>query len=76
MEKKQDAAKTPVLFLIFIKDLDCGIINSILKFADDTKLISTVNNQEVGYRAYKRICTHSQTDRTFGKWHLTLINAK
>ena len=26
--------------------LDCGIISSILKFADDTKLISTANNQE------------------------------
>ena len=25
--------------------LDCGIISSILKSADDTKLISTVNNQ-------------------------------
>jgi len=28
----------PLLFLIFINDLDLGLLSSILKFADDTKI--------------------------------------
>jgi len=34
----------PVLFLIFIKDLDKHLCSSILKFADDIKLLSRVDN--------------------------------
>ena len=36
----------PVLFLIFINDFDCKIVNSILKFADDTKLFGPVNGKD------------------------------
>ena len=32
----------PLLFTVFINDLDEGIINKILKFADDTKIIGKV----------------------------------
>ena len=34
----------PILFLICINDLDNRIKNWILKFADDTKIFSAVNN--------------------------------
>ena len=36
----------PVLFIIFIDDLDEGMVNRILKFADDTKLISGMGSEE------------------------------
>ena len=34
---------SPILFLIFINDLDHGISGIILKFADDTKLMGKVS---------------------------------
>ena len=36
----------PVLFLIFINDIDIGIHNAMLKFADDTKLFGTVQTED------------------------------
>ena len=35
-----------MLFIIFIDDLDEGLVSRILKFADDTKLISGVGSEE------------------------------
>ena len=36
----------PLLFLIYINDLDIGIMSSILKFADDTKMYGRVGTKE------------------------------
>jgi len=34
----------PLLFLIYINDLDDSVCSRVLKFADDTKLFSVVSN--------------------------------
>jgi len=36
----------PLLFLIFINDLDSDLLISLVKFADDTKVFTQVNDEQ------------------------------
>ena len=60
----------PVLFLVFINDLDQGIASSILKFADDTKLFEEVRHN-IDCEALQIDLMWSYGLRN-GRWNLTL----
>jgi hypothetical protein len=40
----QGSVVGPTLFLVFINDLEDGMLSKVLKFADDTKIYSNVSS--------------------------------
>lgn len=69
----QGSVLGPILFLIFINDLECGLRNPVFKFADDSKLLARVNN-----RHDRDILQHDleQMKQWSDTWQLTFNTAK
>ena len=60
----QGSVLGPILFLVFINDIDCSLSSCISKFADDTKLYRNVNDDKDAsllQRDLDRLVTWSQT---------------
>ncbi len=65
----------PILFLIYVNDIDDGLSSKISKFADDTKTankVTTASDKE----NFKTILTVSPAGHKNGKRILTLRNVK
>ena len=63
----------PVLFVIFINDLDESVRNHILKFADDTKLFSQVSTYEDAEKLQKDLSTLNEWSN---KWSILFNDEK
>ena len=69
----QGSVLGPVLFLIFINDLEDDIMSMILKFADDTKIFRKVTNSSEGLQLQqdlKRLCDWAD------KWQMEFNTSK
>ena len=71
----QGSVLGPVLFLIFINDLDTGLSSKILKFADDTKIFCPVMNHTDGLGLQQGLDSISNW-ASYGRWNLMSRSAK
>ena len=66
MSTVQGSVLGPLLFLIFINDIDGAICSNVLKFADDTKVYGVVDNQQQGQKLQNDLDTLGEWAV---KWH-------
>ena len=73
MESHRDLCQDCCCLLIFINDLDLNIFSSVFKFADDTKIISTVKDSTDSMKLQANINALYQWA---GSWQMSLNISK
>ena len=69
----QDSVLGPVLFLIYVNDIDTGITSRISKFADDTKLCKRVDKPELRLQLPENI---NKLAEWSDRWMMPFITSK
>ena len=64
-----------MLFLVFINDIDEGLLSQILKFADDTKIFGTATNDSDRLIIQNDLTTLAAW-ASDGRWSLMRLNVK
>ena len=72
----QGSVLGPLLFLMFINDIDNYIVNKILKFADNTKLVGAVTNNVDAEKLRSDLKKNFMIGLLIGKCCLMLKSAK
>ena len=70
----QGSVLGPVLFIVFIDDIDEGIRSTVLKFANDTKLVVRVGSEEDRERLRQNLIECLSGQR-IGRCYSTLTSA-
>ena len=70
----QPSVLRPVLFIVFIDDIDEGICSTVPKFADDTKLVARAGSEENRERLWQDLLSCLSGQR-IGRCYSTLTSA-
>ena len=61
----QGSVLGPLLFIAFVNEMDAGLLNKLLKFADDAKLFGRITSEEDHRSLQQDLCRLAQWSETW-----------